>query len=406
MHFHFSFYSSILLIFFTQGLVFSFLLLRRGIQEDYASSKWLSLFLLLCSLYISPWMLGHAGWYSLQPYQDILFYLPLQQLFLIGPVMFFYVQSLLNPAFHFGRKEWLHFLPAILYGGYSLVVFIVDKIILHAHFFYANGRDKDLDPWYQRAGLISMVIYALLSIRYYNLYKKLIFNALSFAESVRFEWVRRFLLTFVLMQILRGIFEFTYPNWGNFPQKWWYYFFFSLLFYYMAFSGYANTIVSTLSFRVAWLDQKPVFVLEQTPIQSNDFAREDQALDLNEDNPVVKDLAQLQVWKEPIFELIRQEHLYENPKLALTDIATRLQTHPTLISRAVNHCFEMNFNDLINQFRVEAVKEKIAQGVHKQHTLLSIAYDCGFNSKSTFNRAFKKSTGLAPKNYVEKQVVV
>lgn len=404
MHFHFSFYSSILLIFFVQGLVFSFLLLRKGIEEDYPSGKWLSFFLFLCSLYITPWMLGHAGWYSLQPYQDIMFYLPLQQLFLLGPVMFFYVQSLLNPSFRFGRKEWLHCLPAIVYGIYSLVIFVVDQLILHEHFFYANGRDKDLDTWYQRAGLVSMVIYALLSIRYYGLYKKLIFNALSFAESVRFEWIRRFLLAFVLMQVLRGAFEFIYPNWGSFPQKWWCYFCFSLLFYYMALSGYATTIVSTLSFRVSWLDQKPIFVLEVDPLEADVFVKEERALDLNEEHRDAKDLAQLQLWKEPIAELIQQERLYENPKLALTDLAARLQTNPTLISRAVNQCFGMNFNDFINQYRVEAVKHKLAQGIHAQRTLLSIAYDCGFNSKSTFNRAFKRSTGLAPKDYLENQM--
>lgn len=405
MHFHFSFYSSILLIFFSQGLVFSFSLMRKGIQEGYSSSKWLSFFIFLCTMYIAPWMLGHAGWYSLQPYQDILFYLPLQQLFLIGPVMFFYVQSLLNPAFQFGRKEWLHCLPAILYGIYSLVIFVVDQLILHEHFFYANGRDKDLDTWYQRAGLISMILYALLSIRYYNLYKKLIFNALSFAESIRFEWVRRFLLAFVLMQVLRGIFEFGYPHWGNFPQKWWYYFFFSLLFYYIAFSGYATTIVSTLSFRVSWLNQKPIFVLDVERPDLGDFNHEESDLDLNEQDQEEKDRAHLLLWKEPIMELLQNERLYENPRLALTDIATRLQTNPTLISRAVNHCFGMNFNDFINQYRVDAVKEKLTQGIQAQHTLLSIAYDCGFNSKSTFNRAFKKSTGLSPKDYIDKQLI-
>jgi AraC-like DNA-binding protein len=47
------------------------------------------------------------------------------------------------------------------------------------------------------------------------------------------------------------------------------------------------------------------------------------------------------------------------------------------------------------------VKTKFANGEHKKSTLLGIAYDCGFNSKATFNRAFKKNTGKTPKEFLE-----
>ena len=62
----------------------------------------------------------------------------------------------------------------------------------------------------------------------------------------------------------------------------------------------------------------------------------------------------------------------------------------------------MNFNDFINHYRIEAVKEKLSAGEHNTTTLLGIAYDCGFNSKATFNRAFKKSTTLSPNEYLKK----
>ena len=62
----------------------------------------------------------------------------------------------------------------------------------------------------------------------------------------------------------------------------------------------------------------------------------------------------------------------------------------------------MNFNDFINTYRVEEVKKAFDNGEHKKTTLLGIAYDCGFNSKATFNRAFKKNAGFSPKEYLEK----
>jgi AraC-like DNA-binding protein len=63
----------------------------------------------------------------------------------------------------------------------------------------------------------------------------------------------------------------------------------------------------------------------------------------------------------------------------------------------------MNFNDFVNYYRVQAVVEKLKMGEQKTQTLLSIAYDCGFNSKATFNRAFKKAMGTSPKNWMEQE---
>jgi hypothetical protein len=180
MLFEFGFYSSLLLIFFVHGLVYAILLYRKGIRNESKPDKWLSLFLLLCILYIAPWMVGFGGWYDNQPYRDILFYTPLQHLYLLGPVMFFYVQSLLNPSFHFGKKEWLHLLPGILYILFSVAMFITDKVVLKKYFFLASENDPDFDRWYQYTGFASMLLYFLLSLRYYNLYKKIIVQVVSY----------------------------------------------------------------------------------------------------------------------------------------------------------------------------------------------------------------------------------
>ncbi|AEE51838.1 helix-turn-helix domain-containing protein [Haliscomenobacter hydrossis] len=402
MHFHFSFYSSILLIFFTQGLVFSFLLLKKGIDEDSNASQWLSLFVFLCCLYIAPWMLGHAGWYSLQPYQDIMFYVPFQQLFLIGPIFFFYTQSLLNPSFRFTRRAFFHLVPALLYALYSLVIWTIDKLILHEYYFYANGRDKDLDVWYQQLGWLSMVIYAVFSIRYYYAYKKIIFKVLSFAHSVQFDWIKKYLLAFIFMQVLRGIFLFLYPNWGSFTQKWWYYFLFSLLFYYIGFTGYVNTIKSVLSFKFSLLYPSAVYLLGS---DAENTRQRDISVSPIESMETENDEKNSLIWdqlKASILNLIQIEKIHQNPGLTLADIATRLETNPTTVSRVVTHCFGMNFNDFINHYRVEAVIEMIKEGMHQKQTLLGIAYTCGFNSKTTFNRVFKNNTGISPKEFVEK----
>jgi AraC-like DNA-binding protein len=81
-------------------------------------------------------------------------------------------------------------------------------------------------------------------------------------------------------------------------------------------------------------------------------------------------------------------------------MARKLDTNVSVLSRAINQCFKQNFNDFINQRRIEAVKEKLKAGELQRQTLLGIAFDCGFNSKATFNRAFKKMTGVSPKEWL------
>lgn len=209
MQFTFNFYSSLLLIFFVHGLVYAVLLFRKGIINENPSDKWLSLFLVLCILYIAPWMIGFAGWYDNQPYRDILFYVPFQHLFFIGPVIFFYVQSLLNPEFRFSKKQYWHLLPGFLYLIFCGVMVITDKLVLKKYYFLADESDPDFSMWYQIAGFISMLIYFFLSLRYYNMYKKLIVQIISYADLVMFRWVRNFLLAFFIMLTVRLLFYLT-----------------------------------------------------------------------------------------------------------------------------------------------------------------------------------------------------
>jgi hypothetical protein len=198
MLFEFGFYSSLLLITFSQGIIYSILLLIKAIKTENKSNYWLSLFIFLCSLYVAPWMLGFAGWYDNLPYRDILFYVPFLHLFLIGPAIYFYTQSLLNPGFKFTKKHWLHLIPGILYLLYSLIIWITDKLILNEYYFYEDQTDKDFALWYFVLGFISMTIYFILSLKYYKLYQKIIVQIVSYADLVLFKWIKNYLYAFLL----------------------------------------------------------------------------------------------------------------------------------------------------------------------------------------------------------------
>jgi AraC-like DNA-binding protein len=399
MLFQFGFYSSLLLISFSQGIIYSVLLFVKAVKTTNKANYWLSLFIFLCCLYIAPWMLGFAGWYDNQPYRDILFYVPFQHLFLVGPIIFFYTQSLLNPSFKFSKKEVVHLIPGLLYLVYITAIWVYDKFIFGDYYFYENGMDKDFEDWYQKLGLISMIFYFVMSIRYYNVYKKLMFQVVSYADSILFKWIKTYLIAFLVMLLLPIVFDvlgFIYPEIQSYKGSWWFYLLFSIVMYYIAITGYSNPINSTIPFKISFFEKNPILLLDENQtIESDTFIDIEHTIFDKITSP------EIDSWKSKIETLIQEEKLFENPELTLTDLAKRLETNASVVSKTINQGFQLNFNDCINNYRIEAVKNKFANGEHKKSTLLGIAYDCGFNSKATFNRAFKKNTGKTPKEYIE-----
>ena len=104
--------------------------------------------------------------------------------------------------------------------------------------------------------------------------------------------------------------------------------------------------------------------------------------------------------------LMKEEKIYIDPNLGLENISKRLQISSNYLSRLINQLGGCNFSDYINSYRVEEVKFKLKDPDFDSYTVLSIAMECGFNSKSPFYSAFKKHTGVSPKEYRQQQRIV
>jgi AraC-like DNA-binding protein len=100
-----------------------------------------------------------------------------------------------------------------------------------------------------------------------------------------------------------------------------------------------------------------------------------------------------------LIEQITKESYYTESSLSLNDLAQKIDISPNYLSQIINEKEGKNFFDFINAFRVAEFKRLIAIPTNQQYTLLALAYDCGFNSKSSFNRSFKKHTGFTPSQY-------
>lgn len=347
-------------------------------------------------------MLGYAGWYwglECMECRNFMFYMPMSHLLLMGPVIFIYIKSLLNPSFRFNKKEWIHFLPGLLYIVWNLIVAIVDRVIKNEYYLMDGENDPDFATWYTTLGLISLLVYLLGSFRYYQRYRAFIVQELSFADMLQFKWVQNFLIACfiyffatIFLDILRLIgLDIQYTD------TWWYYLLFAFIFYYIAITGYAHSIESKKKFELDFLRyQMPLHLAAPT------VAEEDVDYEIVGEQVPRAEISESEIpaiWKLKVLEAIEGQYMYRDPELTLTDLANALGTNASLLSKIINRSFGKNFNDFINHYRVTEVKNKLANPANANLTIMSIAYDAGFNSKATFNRAFKKHTGQNPKTY-------
>ena len=101
-------------------------------------------------------------------------------------------------------------------------------------------------------------------------------------------------------------------------------------------------------------------------------------------------------WRDKLLTLMAEEQPWLEPELTLTEVAKRLRITPGLLSKVINSGCGQNFNDFVNAYRVQEARRKLADARFAHYSLVGVALESGFNSKSTFNRVFRKVTGQAP----------
>lgn len=101
---------------------------------------------------------------------------------------------------------------------------------------------------------------------------------------------------------------------------------------------------------------------------------------------------------------ISQENPFLNPTLTLRSLAEQIEIHPNQLSWLLNEHIGKNFNEFINQLRVERFKELVIDPANSHISLIGLAYESGFNSKTVFNTVFKKATGITPKQYQKRHL--
>jgi AraC-like DNA-binding protein len=108
---------------------------------------------------------------------------------------------------------------------------------------------------------------------------------------------------------------------------------------------------------------------------------------------------QIEAYKKRLLALLNAEKPFLNPQVNLTDLSEKLSVSSKHLSQVINQCFNKSFFDFINSYRIQEVQHILKESKDDKMTVLEAMYQAGFNSKSSFNTAFKKETGQTPTEY-------
>ncbi|WP_299361701.1 AraC family transcriptional regulator [Winogradskyella sp.] len=309
----------------------------------------------------------------------------------LAPLIYLYVKSITTSNFKFKKTYWWHFSLAFLYVFYRLSIYTYDALQPGFHETQNGILKIELDEAYVQTimGYVEtpfMLMYLAFTFQLFYSYRKKIIQYFSNTYKLELNWMLSFLILFSLLFLygtIQDIIGSRFIDLG-YEQRWWLNLTMAIVTLYVGVKGYFT---------------------DTTKLNKLDFSFSPKSIGIPEDANIMEEGKSISEKDIAVVKhLMENEKVYLNPELNLSDLAKMAKMSRGQLSEIVNTAFEKNFNDFVNAYRVEAFKNMLKEEKHKQLSLLGIAQECGFNSKATFNRVFKKLTDLSPTEYLKTQL--
>lgn len=275
-------------------------------------------------------------------------FLGLSTMLLIGPLLYWYLKSMISPSFQLPKHYYLQAIPFLFVLGVSP--------FLSKQWFVENGK-----YW---AFILIISIYLHLAFYIFISFKKLY----SFNQSLEngqktksqesiLNWLKFVMIgiTLIWVSYVLNVFEEQIP--------------------YIIGPIIYSACIYLLTFKA--------YKLKINELDSKSFEA------LNENSHIYQE----------IVELIKRDELYLSPEISLNKLGELTGFGSHKISSSINEYGKMNFNTFINHFRIQKAKAILKDENSEKYTISSIAYDTGFNSLSSFNASFKKFENTTPSAY-------
>jgi AraC-like DNA-binding protein len=358
-------------------LLLAFVVAVNFRQVNRIANRWLAIFLLCFAIFVFCEPLS-----IYKEFTDNSFYFVLlnTSFFSIAPALFFSVSYFVTPARTFEKKDMWHFALLIVISLLNILTWAL-----------ADNTEMDSAPTEVLPQTYVEIVVGLalstlpIPIYWFLSYKKLLKhqkNVLLYASStqtVDLAWLRRFLLGLAVLIVTMTadiVFEITLMR------------------------HIASVFYLFVAFYLAYfaLQQKAIFnEKRETDLALKNIIEEEEQPNLQRKQVLTDE--QLLTLKTKLAAIMQDQKPYLNSELGLPNLATMMQLSPQELSYLINAGFDNNFYGFVNGYRVEESKMLLNSPKHQHLSMVGIAFEAGFNSKTAFYTAFKKTTGLSPTEF-------
>ena len=295
-----------------------------------------------------------------------------------GPLFYLYISEVLEKNKTFNYKKLLHFIPAVISISMGLPLFLLDtetkveiaKRMLTSEydgFSFANILPAVMFN-------LHILFYTTLSILKLNMFSKNQNGNKTTLESLNYNWLIKLSFGFTAFFLSWFCYEILMSAGIKYHIE---------VDYAITFFG----VIIIYLIAIYTMKQPEIFsgisnIKPEPKYEKSSISKQEAETYLNKLNEIMKD-----------------EKLYLNPELNIRMLADLLEITPHKFSQLINEFLKINFSDYLNNYRIEEAKERLVDPEYSNYTILSIAYDVGFNNKVSFNNAFKKITGMTPSEY-------
>jgi AraC-like DNA-binding protein len=307
--------------------------------------------------------------------------------FTYGPILFLYVHFMIHPGRKFNYLNLLHFIPFLVFFVVS-VVFRQEDVFTNLEDFFVQDKIFSLRIIYGLCFFLSMSVYSIIVFIMISRHQNNLKNLLSYSSGMlTLNWLKilsiSFYVSYVILFILGGL---------------------NIIVRFLPFDPYYTIFVFIALFSFIY-----GFYVVKQPGMLDEFIEEK----ANEAGSRVKTAnnrvgyiksglkkAEAEKLLKKLLDFTEREKPFLDRDLNIHTLSELTSIPKHHITEVLNEYYGKNFFTFINEFRVKEVISRMKDPANKNFTILAIAYDSGFNSKSTFNTIFKSITGLTPSQYI------
>ncbi len=297
-----------------------------------------------------------------------------------APLMFLYILSFIKPNFKINKTAFLHFTPLLL----MCILFLI-KYVIYGSFTEGSSMENTSffhdseDRVYDYIEFIQFFSYGVASLFVLKNYGIQIKNHFSSTERINLSWLKFVVLGIICWKFFRFTdlilwiyFQASIPKTVNIVL----YFFAEILFLFflsaMFLKGFKQPSIFSVNHQSTLKPKYEKILLSEEKM--NDY-------------------------RNRLLEYMKIQKPYLNPSLSLQELSEKLSIPSHHLSQVLNTSLNQKFFDFVNYYRIEESKRILKDDNANQKTILEVLYENGFNSKSVFNIAFKKHTGMTPTEF-------